>query len=199
VILAALALTLPVTLAADVLVMRDGTRVPGELLSVRNGVIELEERRGSDRPRTLRLDRGDVMRIELDSRGDDDFTGGGRPPGLRERQVSVSAVEPWSDAGIEVRAGQTLYFEPSGTVRWGRDRRDGPAGERNWPNNPARPMPNRPGAALIGKVGGGSRDYFFIGDDRGGIQMRVNGRLFLGINDDALGDNSGNFRAVVYN
>jgi hypothetical protein len=97
-----------------------------------------------------------------------------------------------------VRSGQTLYFEASGNVRWGRDRRDGPAGENNSPSNPNRPLPNRSAAALIGKIGNTSGDYFFIGDERGAIRMRASGRLYLGVNDDFLADNSGNFRVVVY-
>ncbi len=189
----------PLTLIADVLVLRNGTRVQGELLSVRGGVIEFEERRGFGRGRTIRVDRDEVARIELDTiRTDNDFSPGGRPAGLRERQVIVSADVPWNDAGIDVRSGQTIYFEAAGQVRWGRDRRDGPGGENNSPTNPARPIPNRPAAALIGKIGNSSTDYFFIGNEQGPIRMRSNGRLYLGINDDFLPDNSGNFRAVVY-
>jgi hypothetical protein len=56
--------------------------------------------------------------------------------------------------------------------------------------NPNRPMPNRPGAALIGRVGNNA-DYFFIGGDNGPIRMRSSGRLFLGLNDDVLEDNTG--------
>ena len=59
-------------------------------------------------------------------------------------------------------------------------------------------MPNRNAAALIGKIGSGSNDLFFIGDEAGAVRVRGNGRLFLGINDDVLTDNSGNFRVVVY-
>jgi hypothetical protein len=59
-------------------------------------------------------------------------------------------------------------------------------------------MPNRNAAALIGKIGNGSTDYFFIGDESGPVRMRASGRLYLGINDDVLTDNSGNFRVVVY-
>jgi hypothetical protein len=58
-------------------------------------------------------------------------------------------------------------------------------------------MPNRPAAALIGRVGEGS-DYFFIGDDTGQIRVRNGGRLYLGPNDDVLNDNRGNYRVVVY-
>jgi hypothetical protein len=58
-------------------------------------------------------------------------------------------------------------------------------------------MPNRPAAALIGRIGE-SNDYFFIGDDAGAIRVRGNGRLYLGVNDDYLRDNSGAFRVTVY-
>jgi hypothetical protein len=201
---AVLTILVPLTLQADVLVLRNGSRVQGELVSVRGGVIEFEEQRGFGGRRTIRVDRDEVVRIELDGRisggGDGAFPGGGvggRPPGMRERSVSVGSTAAWNDTGIDLRAGQTIFFEASGNVRWGRDRRDGPEGESGSPNNPNRPIPNRPAAGLIGKVGGGS-DFFFIGDEQGPIRVRSSGRLYLGINDDFLQDNSGSFRVIVY-
>jgi hypothetical protein len=191
---------LTASVQADTLYLRDGSRVQGELISVRNGTVEFEERRSYSSGRTLRLDRDEVVRIELETvrrGGGTDFVSGGRPSGMRERQTIVSADVPWNDSGIDVRAGQTIYFEAQGQVRWGRDRRDGPAGERNSPSNPNRPMGNRNAAALIGKIGSGN-DLFFIGDDAGPIRARSSGRLYLGINDDVLTDNSGNFRVVVH-
>ena len=198
----AMLLVLSASLQADTLILRDGSRVQGELISFRNGTIEFEERRGFGGTRTLRLDRDEVRSIELDdnrrySGGGNEFSGG-RPPGMRERQTIVSADVAWNDTGIDVRSGQTIYIEAQGQVRWGRDRRDGPAGERNSPTNPNRPMPNRNAAALIGKIGNASNDFFFIGDETGPIRVRGAGRLYLGINDDVLTDNSGNFRVVVY-
>src|SRR5688572_2193001 len=151
----AMLLVLTASVQADTLYLRDGTRVQGELISVRNGTVEFEERRGFGSGRTLRLDRDDVIRIEFDTARrsgggpGNDLLGGGRPSGLRERQTIVSADVAWNDTGIDVRAGQTVYFEAQGQVRWGRDRRDGPAGERNSPSNPNRPMGNRNAAALI--------------------------------------------------
>lgn len=196
---AALILALPVGLKADTLILRDGSRVQGELVSFRNGTVEFEERRGygSGSGRTLRFDRDEVVRIEFDNNRNTGNSANSfdRPSGMRERQVIVSADMDWNDAGIDVRAGQTVYFEATGQVRWGRDRRDGPAGERNSPSNPNRPMPNRNAAALIGKIGS---DLFYIGDDTGAIRVRNSGRLYLGVNDDVLTDNSGNFRVVVY-
>jgi hypothetical protein len=194
-------LALPAGLHADVLYMRDGSRVTGEFIGFRNGTIEFEERRGFGSGRTIRVDRDEVDRIEFENRrfsnnsNNNGNSFGGRPNGMREKQTIVSADVAWNDTGIDVRAGQSVYFEATGQVRWGRDRRDGPAGERNSPSNPNRPMGNRNAAALIGKIG---NDMFFIGDDTGPVRLRSSGRLYLGVNDDVLTDNSGNFRVVVY-
>lgn len=195
----AFALALPIGLVADTLVMRDGTRVRGEVVSIRNGTIEFEERRSSGSSRTMRVERDAVARIEFDETTSSfgGGTSGGRPGGMRERTVNVPANVTCTDTGVDVRTGQSVYFEATGEITWGPGRRDGPEGEKNSPNNPARPMPNRPGAALIGSIGGG-RDYFFIGDDTGAIRVRDSGRLHLCINDDGLQDNRGSFRVTVY-
>ena len=205
----AMVLALPVSLAADTLYLRNGQRIQGELIGMRNGQIEFEERRSFGGTRTVRFDRDEVDRVDFDntrysgnnySNGNGNNNGNsvnstGRPSGMREKQVIVSADTAWNDSGVEVRAGQTIFFEAQGRVRWGKDRQDGPAGERNSPSNPNRPMGNRNAAALIGKIG---NDMFFIGDETGPVRMRSAGRLYLGVNDDVLTDNSGNFRVVVY-
>jgi hypothetical protein len=194
-----------ICLEADTLILRDGRRVQGSLMSIRNGMVEFEEDRGFRGNRIVRFDRDDVRRIDLDDSNSSSFSsqssdrstdGEGRPAGLREREVVVSADVPWNDVGIEVRGGQSVYFSATGRVNWGPGRRDGAAGERNSPHNPTRPIPSRPGAALIGRIG--DQDPFFIGDDQGPVRMRQSGRLYLGINDDYLADNSGNFRVTVH-
>jgi hypothetical protein len=197
---------------ADTLVLRDGRRVDGELLNVRDGVVEFEARRtGSFSRERIRVDRDDILRIDFDDRNgratadrDDrdrrdrrDDSPAGRPSGMRERVVGVDSWLPTKDTGVDVRAGQAVYFSATGRVRWGPGRQDGPAGERNSPRNDQRPMPSRSAAALIGRVGDGD-DYFFIGDDEGPIRMRSSGRLHLGVNDDFLTDNTGSFRVTVY-
>src|SRR5258708_7468514 len=127
-------LGLSVAVSADTLVLRDGRRVQGELIGMRDGVIEFEGQRGflGGRER-LRINRDDVVRIELDEDRRDDFgssgsgNGGGRPSGLRERDVNVNAATAWNDTGIMVRSGQSIYFQATGRVRWGPGRQDGPA------------------------------------------------------------------------
>lgn len=199
-----------VALQADTLVLRDGRRVQGELVAVRDGVIEFEGQRGLFGRERQRFDREDVLRIELDSVGGgnnrydndrdnprDDRTTDSRPSGMRERSISVQASQPWTDTGVSLRPGQTIYVEATGRVRWGPGRQDGPAGERNSPRNDGRPMPNRSAGALIGRVGEGD-GFFLIGDETGPIRVRDGGRLYLGVNDDYLQDNSGSFRVTIY-
>jgi hypothetical protein len=195
---------LGVVLRADTVVMRDGRRIQGELVAVRDGVVDFDGPRGR-----VRIDRDEIVRIEFDdssnrdNRSRPDSNGGDaggtavRPAGLRERDVTVDANTAWRDTGINVRAGQTIYFNATGRVRWGPGRQNGPAGENRSPRNESRPIPSRPAASLIGRIGESS-DYFFVGDDTGPIRLRENGRLFLGINDDYLQDNSGSFRVTVF-
>ncbi len=196
-------------LFADTLVLNNGRRVQGELTGVYGREIEFQERNGGRR-QTIRVPRSEVARIEFDDndqppffggndrdrRDDRDNNSGGIPRGMRERQVNVTAREPWTDTGIDVRPGQAIYFTASGETRWGQNRRDGAAGENNSPVNNGRPLPDRPAAALIGRIGN-DRDIFFIGDDRAPFRARGGGRLYLGINDDVFTDNSGTLRVTV--
>lgn len=188
--------TTSVTLA-DTLVLTNGRRIQGELTGVYGREIEFEERTGSSR-RLMRVPRNDIARIEFDNTGSpagqSDF--GGIPRGMREREINVTARQAWTDTGIDVRAGQMLYFSASGEVRWGPNRRDGAAGERNSPRNYLRPMPGQPAAALIGRIGE-TDSPFIIGDQPGPFRARSSGRLFLGVNDDVLEDNTGAFRVTI--
>jgi hypothetical protein len=193
---------------ADVLVLRDGRRVEGFLVGVRGETIEFEHRGGREDGRVRRYDRSEIRAIQFDEQfgtGYDRTPGGGyernpgtgRPrAGMRERSVAIDARTAWTDSGVEVRSGQEIFFTATGEVRWGPGRRDGAAGERNSPRNPGRPMPDRNAAALIGKIGENG-DPFFIGDDTGPIRVRGSGRLYLGLNDDFLQDNSGALRVVI--
>jgi hypothetical protein len=197
-----------VAVSADTLILRNGQRISGRLIGLRDGVFEFEEDRGLRRGRVIKVEQADVRTIEMDQDGPGLFERGdrdrgdrngdqvGRPRGLREREVNVQARAQWTDTGVNVRNGQMVYFEASGRVRWGRDRQDGPEGENNSPRNPSRPIPGRAAAALIGRVGDDAP--FFVGTDTEGIRVRGSGNLFLGINDETLDDNSGSFRVTVF-
>jgi len=150
--LAAIVAGMTVSLSADTLILRDGRRVQGELIAVRDGMVEFEGQRGFFGHERLRLDRDEIARIELDESRSADHGrdhseySGGRPSGMRERDVNVNAADRWTDSGVTVRAGQTIYVSANGRVRWGPKRQDGPGGEHNSPRNDARPIPSRPAA-----------------------------------------------------
>ena len=211
-----------VALSADTLVMRDGRRVTGEVVAMRGDTIEFREQ-GVYNSRTLRVSRQDVRAIEFDDfygeerggrygsgtagrrPGTGTGTGPGvgvgsrpgeRPAAMRERNIVVRGDAGWVDTGIDVREGQALYFDARGEVGWAPALRSGPRGDPSSVRNPNRPMPNRPGGSLVGRVGSG--DIFFIGDARGPIRVYGSGRLFLGVNDDYVRDNQGAFSVVVY-
>jgi hypothetical protein len=193
------------TVLADTLVLKSGRSYTGELISVRDGRMEFR----TDRGRTERFEVDEVDRIEFSGRererdrdSDRDYkdtrpVGNERPSGLREREVDVTGASGWTRTSIELKDGQELWFDSRGQISWGPGRKDGPGGETGSPRNLARPIPSRPGASLIGRIGE-SGDPFFIGNDRGPIRVRGRGTLFLGINDDYLPDNSGAFRVTVY-
>ena len=183
--------------SADTLVLMNGRRIQGELLGVFGREIEFEERAGGGR-RVMRVPRSDIVRIEFveerytDQRPDDRPL---IPPRLRERNVTVNPTQAWTDTGIEVRAGQEVYFQTSGQVTWSPNKRVDANGTRNSGANPNRPLPRRDGGALLGRIG--ERDIFLIGLDVGPFRVRQNGRLYLGVNDDNLEDNTGAYYVIV--
>ncbi len=197
-------------LSADRLILRDGRRIEGQLVSVQRGIIEFREDRGFRESRVIQVPRDEVERIELEApRVVDDRRPGRpdnrppenrpRPSGMREREVWVAANAAWTDTGIDVRDGQAIFLDThGGDIQWrrgSRARAGGDPDDRGYDRN--RPIPSRPIGALIGKISAGSRDYFFIGDAEGPVRMRGEGRLFLGINDSNVSDNQGAFRVTV--
>jgi len=182
--------------SADTLVLMNGRRIQGELLGVYGREIEFEERAGGAR-RVMRVPRADIVRIEFleEQSGNQQDVRPVIPPRLRERNVTVSPTAAWTDTGIDLRAGQEIYFQTSGQVTWSPNKRVDANGTRDSKSNPARPLPSRNGGALIGRIG--DRDTFLIGLDVGPFRIRQNGRLYLGVNDDNLEDNAGFYYVVV--
>lgn len=191
---------------ADMLIMNNGRDIRGKLVSVNRGII-LFDQEGGRRIR-VNLNRVDTINIgdddfndERDQRDDtytwdrnNDRNADRNNDRNLEQSIAVYADRVWTDTGMTVRAGDILRFVPSGEIVWGPGRRDGPAGEVNSPHNHGRPIHDKPGAALIGRIG---NETFHIGDGSSSFTARTSGRLFLGINDDHVQDNQGHFQVVV--
>jgi hypothetical protein len=116
--------------------------------------------------------------------------------GTSGQLVIVSPNRQWVDTGIVVRQGDIVRFDVDGRVQLSADRSDvaGAAGALSGRLAPDAPMPGEPAGALIGRVGNSSP--FGIGDQRS-LRAPASGRLYLGINDDHLADNAGEFRVIV--
>jgi hypothetical protein len=118
-------------------------------------------------------------------------------------EVGSTTINPrtaWTDSGITVRRGDVLVFDPTGTIQFSRSRDHitGPEGsDARAGRSEGLPMPSEPVGALIGRVGVNGR-MFVIGAGTEDIEIPANGRLFLGVNDDGLNDNSGSFEVVIY-
>jgi len=207
---------------ADTLILNDGSRLRGTLVSMNRQTVVFDEDTDTSnnqraRMRRVRVPLDRVDAIDFTDQGytsddswndrsndswsnNDDYygnTNSNTSGNFRQRAVLVNADRQWTDTGITVRAGDVIRFDPTGTIQWGPNRQDGPGGEANSPYNRNRPMANQPGGALIGRIGTGTGDMFYIGADRGTFRARTSGRLYLGVNDDYLQDNSGAFRVLV--
>ena len=120
----------------------------------------------------------------------------GAPPDARS--VVVPSNVEWTNTGINVSGGQRLRFETSGEVRLSFNGQDtAQAGGGGTARHAEKaPIAAIPVGALIGRIGNGQA--FAIGAANEAIDMTANGRLFLGVNDDHVADNSGNFVVKVW-
>ena len=114
------------------------------------------------------------------------------------RTVVVPSNVQWTNTGFNVSRGQYLRFEPTGEIRLSTNGEDigRPAGALSGRTAPNATIPTIPVGALIGRIGNGQP--FSIGNATTAFDMPDNGRLFLGINDDHVQDNSGNYVVKVW-
>jgi hypothetical protein len=111
--------------------------------------------------------------------------------------VEVQANQQWNPTGITVRAGEVVTFESTGEARLTSGDADiakpsGTGTDRRVQNSA---LPQVPAGALIARVGNGSA--FPIGGPTATVTMPASGQLFLGVNDDHFGDNTGGFRVKI--
>ena len=97
-----------------------------------------------------------------------------------------------------MRQGDRLTFNSSGQIRVAQG--DAPEtlatvdGAGSFQGTGRYPVATAPAGALIGRIGNGAA--FGIGSQTA-ITAPATGRLFLGVNDDGFGDNSGAFTVTV--
>jgi hypothetical protein len=96
-----------------------------------------------------------------------------------------------------VQAGDRITFDAEGTMELSEGGADTatPAGARSGRRAPNAPLPNEVAGGVIARIGNAAP--LFIGAQRTITRVPVAGRLYLGVNDDHVLDNSGDFRVSV--
>lgn len=111
--------------------------------------------------------------------------------------ITIPANQAWVDTGITVVRGQPVQFAASGDIMISGNASSGIGGSPAATVQGIRyPVADAPVGALIGRIGNNGRP-FLIGANSGPIPMPATGRIMLGVNDDHVGDNTGNFTVTV--
>jgi len=199
--------------AADTIYLRGGTTLRGNVLGFINGrfAIQLTSNAtftinapydrnqssypSSATPTTRTASAGEVVflrprdieRIEIDGRSLDDAR-------YQTRTVDVALESNWIDSGVDLRRGERVRVDASGTIYAGRMRIT-PAGLNS--TDPSAPLPRAAEGELIGVIG---NDYdspiIEIGASREFVADRA-GRLYLTANRSAYNDARGAFRTQI--
>jgi Ca2+-binding EF-hand superfamily protein len=160
----------------------------------RNGSLARAEWHWSNASFTVR-DRnrdGIISRQEFDAAG-------GAPAvaaSAGSQTVRVNSQQRWTDTGITVRAGDVVTFNVTGTITMSDDAGDTAnwAGSTRGRTAPDAPVLGQKAGGLLAKIG--EYSPAFVGG-RSSWTAPVSGRLYLGVNDDHLADNRGEFVVTV--
>jgi hypothetical protein len=110
--------------------------------------------------------------------------------------VRVDAAQPWTRTGLYVNAGDAITLDAEGTIRLSRNADDtaNPIGSRSGRRAGDAPMRQAAAGSLIARIG--DSGPMLVGDRRT-ITAPVSGELYLGVNDDHVLDNSGEYRVAI--
>jgi hypothetical protein len=158
----------------------------------RDGTVSLSEWRGSAREfRTHDANRDGVLTRR-------EFPDAAGPE--RDASGDLIVVKPtvrWTNTGIYVREGTLVrVLEATGTVQLSTNPADNgnPGGLHSGRHAPSAPLPGRVAGALIARVGDSAP--IFVGTDTS-FRAPATGQLYLGVNDDQLNDNRGEFKVRI--
>jgi hypothetical protein len=198
--------------AADTIYLRGGTTIRGNVLGYINGRFAIQltspatvpvnpannRNQSSTYPNnstTRTVSAGEVIflrprdidRIEIDGRSLDDAR-------YQTRTVDVSLGPNWIDTGVDIRGGERVRLDASGTIYAGRSRIT-PVGLNT--TDQYAPLPRAAEGALIGVIGNDADSPIIeIGAGREFVSER-DGRLYLTANRSSYTDARGAFSVRI--
>jgi len=191
----------PPELQRHMVVLNDGTTVRGKLYTIKENSISFDNEQGQRRD----FDLSNISRLYVSapgarqlyasqlSQGQNPVTG---TTGQANGAIVLAASQGWADTGRTVRKNQRLTFETNGEIHFGSgaDQVATPGGKGGDASQPTLPVPQSGVGALIGRINNGTP--FPIGAG-GTVTMPAAGRLFIGVNDRELSDNSGTYMVTI--
>ncbi len=130
------------------------------------------------------------------------------------QELVVPGAAGWVDTGLDVEEGEELFFRGEGEISLQKGNPEAACGPEGADiQGLQQPLPDRNLGCLAGKVsqllavrtdektGDEIRDelvrYFFIGREQS-TTMPIRGRLFIGVNENVVKDNDGQFRVAIF-
>lgn len=142
--------------------------------------------------------------------------GAGRPAQDLEpvKELIIPGDAGWVDTGLDVDEGEELFFRGEGEISLQKGNPEAACGPDGADiQGLQQPLPDRNLGCLAGKVsrllavrtdektGDEIRDelvrYFFIGREQSAA-MPIRGRLYIGVNENVVKDNDGEFRVAIF-
>jgi hypothetical protein len=190
--------------------LRDGTSIAGQFVDIRGG--EATAAAGENHMLIFRSTNGEERRIPLDGVSRvylGNFPGGtttaaaAPAPGYTAGEAApagamrVAGNTTWVPTQLFVRRGDQVRFNVTGRIQLSDDATDlaHAAGSLRQRRAPGSPLPEHFAGALIFKIGNSAP--FPVGDNTNPIVMPADGQLYLGINDDEVSDNRGEFLVTM--
>ncbi len=130
------------------------------------------------------------------------------------KELVIPGDAGWVDTGIDVEEGDEFFFRGEGEISLQKGNPEAACGPDGADiQGLQQPIPDRNLGGLAGKVGWvlsvrtdektgeEVRDelvrYFFIGHEQA-VAMPMRGRLYIGINENVIRDNDGEFRVTIF-
>lgn len=188
----------------DLAVLRNGESLQGNFVDIRGGEATTP---GSNARMLLfrtadgrehQIDIGRVGRVYLGEFPTAIAANAAPGDPLPADTVRVSGDQQWVATPLTVRKGDRVVFNASGQIQLSSDPDDvaQPAGSLKQRYADDAPLERNFAGALIAKVG--NSEPFPIGNTTTPVTMPADGQLYLGVNDDFLSDNRGEFIVEVH-
>jgi hypothetical protein len=162
---------------------------------------EPSRQQSGQRPPTLGNDTGSTSNNTGNTGGAGRTNTGSAPAGgsaffpVRVRVRADNAANGWTDSGLMVRKGQRLRISATGRISLGEGRFSTPTGLPRVVDT-EKLMRNEPTGTLIAVIGDDNDEFIAVGANREFYAPR-DGRLFLGVNEGKLEDNTGSYDALI--